>query len=151
MQNHHIWLIAGIVLCTVEMLTGTFFMLVLGVAAFAGALVGWSGLDFWLQVAAASAVGVIGVGWVQGHRKKAPARPPLSLDIGQPVTFERWVSQPEGMGRVYYRGSTWDARIATACDAVPGAILYIQAIDNNVLEVSNQFPQVAVAKEAACS
>lgn len=150
MQNHHIWLIAGIVLCTLEMLTGTFFMLVLGVAALVGALIAWGGYAFWLQAIATSAVGVIGVGWVQLRRNKAPIKPVLSLDVGQPVTFERWISQPEGMGRVYYRGSTWDAHIAP-CDAVPGAILYIQAVNNNVLEVSKQSLKNEAPKEASCS
>ena len=37
MEAHLIWVIAGIILVIVELLTGTFYLLVLGVAAFAGA------------------------------------------------------------------------------------------------------------------
>lgn len=146
MQAHHIWLIAGIVLCTTEMLTGTFFMLVIGLAAFAGAAVAWSGQEFWLQALVAAIVGVAGVIWVQSHRRRSTSAPMPSFDVGQPVSFERWVSQPNGMGRVNYRGSTWEARLSPGLDPAPGTVLYIRTFANNILEVSDQ-PPSAPAKE----
>ena len=38
-----IWVIAGFVLVIAELLTGTFYLLVIGIGAFAGALVAWLG------------------------------------------------------------------------------------------------------------
>lgn len=140
MQDHHLWLIAGIALCIVEMTTGTFFMLVIGIAAFAGAGTAWARYDFWTQALVAAAVATGGVLWVNAHRRKSPGTPLPALDLGQTATFERWVSQGQGMARVTYRGTSWEARLAEGLDPAPGTVLYIRAMDGNVLHVSDQPP-----------
>ena len=140
MQAARLWLIAGIILCIAEMLTGTFFLLVIGVAALAGAAVAWFGADMWLQVCAASAIAVIGVGWVQVHRRHSPGKSMPALDLGQPVSFEKWISQSDGMARINYRGSTWDARLPNGLDPAPGTILFIQAVEGSVFQVSDNKP-----------
>jgi membrane protein implicated in regulation of membrane protease activity len=50
MASYVLWAIAGFVLVIAELLTGTFYLLVFGVAALAGALVAYLGGAFWLQV-----------------------------------------------------------------------------------------------------
>ena len=49
METHLIWLAAGFILVIAELLTGTFYLVVLGIAAFAGALATWFGLGHWPQ------------------------------------------------------------------------------------------------------
>lgn len=141
MQNYHYWLIAGLALCIIEMLSGTFFLLVLGIAALAGGVTGWLGGGFWLQACVASLLAVIGVILVHNYRRRSahiPAMP--SFDLGQPVTFEQWVSQNDGMARVNYRGTTWDARVSAGQPPAPGAILYIQSVEGNILIISDVRP-----------
>ena len=141
MQIYHYWLIVGIALFIIEMLTGTFFLLVLGVAAMAGGITGWLGGGFWLQACVASLLAVIGVILVHNYRRRAAHAPAMaSFDVGQPVTFEQWVSQNDGMARVNYRGTTWDARVSAGQPPAPGTILYIQTVEGSLLNISDVRP-----------
>ena len=144
MQTYHYWLIAGLALCTVEMLVGTFFLLVLGIAALAGGITGWLGGGFWLQACVASLLAVVGVILVHNYRRRSAHAPAMaSFDVGQPVTFEQWVSQNEGMARVNYRGTTWDALVSSSQPPTPGSILYIQAVEGSLLRLSDVKPCVS--------
>lgn len=69
METYLIWLVAGFVLVIAELVTGTFFLLVLGIAAFAGSAMAWFGLGFWLEALCAATVAVAGVFWVRQDRK----------------------------------------------------------------------------------
>jgi len=139
-QDYHYWLIVGLALCTAEMLSGTFFLLVLGVAALAGAITGWLGGGLWLQTCIAVLLAIVGVFWVHHYRHRLQVSALPSFDIGQPVSFEQWVSQSDGMARVNYRGTTWDARVSCGHTPAAGSILYIQSVEGNLLCVSDVKP-----------
>ncbi len=134
MQNAYIWLIVAIGLGIAEMLTGTFFLLVLAIAGLAGAAVAWAGFGFWLQAGVAALIAVIGVQLVRARRRTESAPMP-SLDVGQPVNFETWVNREHGMARVNYRGASWEARLSPDLDPAPGAVLYIEASEGNVFRL----------------
>ena len=135
MQDYLIWTILGFVLVIVELMTGTFYLLVLGVGALFAALAAWMGAPFIVQVAVAGAVASFGTWWVQKwhaqHRKDGDQA--NAIDVGQTVTVARWVNHPEGMLRVKYRGTEWDARIKpgdlVAAGTAEGGMLYILAQD----------------------
>jgi membrane protein implicated in regulation of membrane protease activity len=55
-----IWLVAGFALVILELLTGTFYLLVIGAGAFAGALAAWLGGPFLAQAVASCAVALVG-------------------------------------------------------------------------------------------
>jgi len=140
MQDHHLWIIAAALLGIAEMLTGTFFLLVLAAGAIAGALAAWLGQGFWLQSGAAALVAIGGVILVQSRRRKlAPEQ--AALDVGQTVIFEQWISQADGMARVRYRGTSWEARLAAGSQPDDGEIFFIEAVDNGVLRISTPKPQ----------
>jgi membrane protein implicated in regulation of membrane protease activity len=137
MQDYLIWTILGFVLVIVELMTGTFYLLVLGVGALAGALAAWLGAPFLVQVAAAGLLASIGTWIVQKwhatqHKEGDQGN---ALDVGQTVIVERWVNQAEGMLRVRYRGTDWDARIKpgdlVSAGATKGTMLYILAQDGH--------------------
>ena len=65
MDNYLVWLIAGFILVIVELATTTFYLLVFGIAAFAGAGVAYAGGALIWQAIVAAAVAVAGVFWVQ--------------------------------------------------------------------------------------
>jgi membrane protein implicated in regulation of membrane protease activity len=125
MADYPVWAAAGLVLVIAELVTGTFYLLVLGIAALVGAAVAFSGLGFWIQAIGASVIAVAGVIWIHQRRKLiTPAAMP-SPDFGQPVTWESWVSQPDRF-----------ARVVGECAGEPGEMLYISAVHGNTLEVA---------------
>ena len=63
-----IWAIAGLALVIVELLTGTFYLLMLGVAAFGAAGAAWLGYDFSVQVIVAAVVAGVGCYAVHVYR-----------------------------------------------------------------------------------
>lgn len=62
------WAAAGFVLVIVELLTGTFYLLMLGMAAFAAAGAAWLGYDFAVQSIVGSVVAAVGCYGVYTHR-----------------------------------------------------------------------------------
>jgi membrane protein implicated in regulation of membrane protease activity len=137
MEPYLAWIIAGFVLVIIELLTGTFYLLVIGVGAFAGALIAWAGAGFFVQAVAACAVALAGTAWVRGWhaRQKKGAVEDNLLDRGQPVVLESWVDAAAGRARVQYRGASWDARLPGGERPEPGATLYIVGQDGNAFLV----------------
>ena len=83
-----IWAIVGLALVIVELLTGTFYLLMLGVAAFGAAGAAWLGYDFPLQVVVACLIAAGGCYGVHAYREKNRNRQMPSLDAGMPASFE---------------------------------------------------------------
>ncbi len=102
------WLIAG-GLVVAELLSGTFYLLMLSLGAVAAALTAYAGASVTWQIVTAAAVG--GAAAVLWHLKK-----PLNndaqdsnvhLDIGETVTVDAWTDQ--GQAQVKHRGAQWAA------------------------------------------
>jgi membrane protein implicated in regulation of membrane protease activity len=140
MESHFLWLIVGIVLIIAELLTGTFYLLFLGLAALVGAAAAFLGAPLWVQAIVVAAGSVAGVMWVNRHRRATQQQPMPSLDVGQSVSFLAWVSEKDGAARVRYRDAEWDARVSGGCSGEPGELLYITAVSGNLLEVSKARP-----------
>lgn len=140
MDAYLLWMVAGIVLIIVEMLTGTFYLLVLGIAALVASGAAWLGHSFWVQAVVTSAVAIAGVMLVNRYRSRSAPASKQSLDIGQSVTLESWISEADGLARVNYRNAQWEARVSGA--RVPdGKVFYIHAVEGNTLLVSAARPQ----------
>jgi membrane protein implicated in regulation of membrane protease activity len=138
MQPYLAWIVAGFVLVIIELLTGTFYLLVIGVGAFAGAAVAWAGGGFLAQAVGACAVALVGAWYVRrwhASKQKDGGAKDNFLDLGQPVVLESWVDPGSRMARVTYRGTTWDARVAAGAQAEPGQTLIINGQDGSTLLV----------------
>lgn len=134
-----LWVVAGFALVIAELVTGTFYLLVVGLGAFAGALAAWLGAEILVQAVVGSAVALAGAWavhhWHFANRKGDEGRGNL-LDRGQPVVLEGWSNESAGLARVKYRGASWDARfVPDDGRPVPGSTLYIDAMDGNTLVV----------------
>ena len=140
MEHYLYWLIAGFLLVIAELLSGTFYLLVLGVAAFAGGAAAWSGASFWVEAVVAAAVAVAGAVWVHQWHKGSGRVSMRPLDVGQSAVFETWVSREARHARVKYRDTQWDAIVEGSADASPGEIFYIAATDGNTLKLSKIRP-----------
>ena len=135
-----IWLIAGFALVIAELLSGTFYLLMLGAAAFGGAAVAYLGHGFGAQTVAAVLIAAAGCYGVHVWRSKNSREQMVSVDAGQPANFEHWVDQGGGLARVRYRGASWDAKVDGAGELLAGALLYVMRIEGHRLEVSRKRP-----------
>lgn len=135
-----LWAVAGLALVIVELLTGTFYLVMLGLAAFGAAAAAWLGYDFAVQVIVTAVVA--GVGCYAVHiyrvRNKAEQMPPI--DAGMPATFESWVDAGARLARVHYRGASWEAQVQGGEGVQPGATVYVLAVDGNTLKVAKNRP-----------
>lgn len=135
------WLVAGILLVIVELMTGTFYLLILGIAAIAASIVAWSGGTFWMQAAIAGAVAIGGLFFVVNRRRDIEGQGSIEpIDIGQPAAFEAWRHEPDRLAQVRYRGATWDAVVEGDGAVAAGATLYVTAVQGNRLKVSTRQP-----------
>lgn len=114
MALQYLWWIAAAILVGVEMMTGTFYLLIVALACVVGGLVAVAGLDIGWQWGIAAVVEVIGTMLVVRWKRTHQAQPKLSnnLDVGQRVSVIEW--RPDGSARVAYRGTQWDAVLDSA-------------------------------------
>ena len=140
MDHAVVWAVAGLVLVIVELLTGTFYLLVLGIAAFGAALAAWLGLQFSAQSIVAALIGVIGCYGVHLYRARNRAEQMAPIDAGMPASFESWLDAGARLARVRYRGASWDARVEGGDALEPGATVYVLAADGNTLRVTRTRP-----------
>ena len=138
MEHFWTWWIVAAVLIGAELLTGTFYLLAIGIAVGLGGVAAWLGADEPMQFAIAGVLGVV-LTMVAHRWRIARATPPQQpgLDIGQAVQVLRWNS--DGTARVAYRGSEWDAEPAKA-GGERTETMYIVATRANVLIVSDRKP-----------
>ena len=136
MQPALAWLLLGLVLVVAELLSGTFYLLILGLAAGVGSLAAWLGGPFWMQALLASVAAVAGSIMVRRGKSGAAAAKGNSMDIGQTAVLEAWVSEPQRLAKVRYRGASWEAEVLGDDHVEPGTVLYVSGTDGNRLEVS---------------
>jgi len=130
-----VWILTAITLVIVELLTGTFFLLVLGIAAAGGAALAYAGLTFWAQTAAATVIAILGVVMVQRYRSRVKSSGSINaIDVGHRVTLDSWVNESEGIARVQYRGTLWDAKVIGERGA--GTTFYIRGLDGSILHIA---------------
>lgn len=141
MEAYLMWLVAGMGLIIVEMMMGTLVLLVLGLAAFGGAAAAWMGFSFSIQAVVAVALAAAGM-IVAGNLKKKKAagdKNESSLDVGHTVILESWVSEADGVAKVRYRNTTWDARV-TGERTPGGKVFYIVSTNGNTLNIGSTKP-----------
>ena len=106
------WLLAGSAVA-VELLTGTFYLLMLALGLAAAALATHAGAPMVAQIVTASVVGggaVVAWHWVKRSRPGDPsarADRSVNLDVGELVMIDAW--DAEGTAQVKYRGANWTA------------------------------------------
>ena len=137
-----VWIVAGFALAIAELLSGTFYLLVIGLGAFAGALIAWLGGNMLVQAIVGGIVAVAGAFAVHHwhSRQKSGDAQSNFLDRGQPVVLEGWANESANLARVKYRGTSWDARIAAGARPAPGTTLYIEGQEGNTLVVAATAP-----------
>lgn len=134
MSAYILWWIVALALVGLELTTGTFYLLVYGVAAAAAGIAAWLGMGLVAQLVIAAVIGIAGtVALKKWRRAEATDADLQDLDIGHSVALETWQN---GKGQVKYRGALWDAE-AESPEVDAGRPLYIRAMRGSVLVVGN--------------
>jgi membrane protein implicated in regulation of membrane protease activity len=126
MQDQYWWWVLALALGIVELLTGTFYLLVLALACAGGGVVALAGGSAVWQLIAAASMAVIGWGALHAwHPARSRAAGGTSdrdviLDIGERVRVARW--DESGRSEVTYRGARWQVELDPASKADPAAL-----------------------------
>ena len=111
MADSTIWWLIGGVLVAAELMTGTFYLLMLAIGMASGAIGAHLGASTPWQLVVASAVGAGAViAWHQlrprtTQEPSAQSNPNVNLDIGEVIDVAHW--DADGTAHVKYRGAQW--------------------------------------------
>lgn len=109
------WWIGAGVLVVLELISGTFYLLMIALGCVAAAIANLAGAAADLQFAVAAGVALAAVLLLRRSRfgrrtrKEASKNPDVNLDIGQTLSVPAW---HERRARVNYRGAAWDVELA---------------------------------------
>lgn len=115
MDSYIIWFVVAFGLLVAELLTGTFYLLVIALALGVAGVAAWLGAPVALQFVLAAAIGLGGSMWLRNTRfgkrlhEKGNDRV-QHMDIGQSLRVEQWT--PARTARANYRGAVWDVELA---------------------------------------
>jgi membrane protein implicated in regulation of membrane protease activity len=134
-----LWWIGAGVLVVLELMHGTFYLLMVALGFVAAALARLAGADLMLQfgIAAVVALGAVLVlrksrfGRKTRTRAEAARNPDVNLDIGSTLTVPTWHA---GHARTSYRGATWDVELSPG-EPEDANVYEITALRGNCLVV----------------
>lgn len=132
------WMVLAFGLLIMELLTGTFYLLVIAVAVAAAGLADLAGASLTLQLVVAAVIGLAGSIWLRRSRfgRLDRASEALqNLDVGQVVRVDGWTAG--NTARAHYRGAEWDVQLAPGELAVPGEFV-IRAVQGSRLVVARK-------------
>lgn len=130
------WLIAG-ALVVAELLTFSFYLLMLAVGAVAGAIAAHLGAGETLQIVTAALLGTAAVAACYLLRRRNARRQPaqsdrsMNLDIGESVQVDNWAA--DGTAQVRYRGAQWTVVLRPGNAPTPGTHRVAEIIGNRLL------------------
>ncbi len=139
MDNYVGWFVIGFGLVVAELLTGTFYLLVIAVAFGAAGVAALLGAPMVLQLATAAAVSLGGTLWLRASRfgrrlhDRATSDHVQNMDVGQTLRVEQWAQNRTS--RASYRGATWDVELVPGEEPTPGEFV-IREIHANRLIVA---------------
>jgi len=116
------WLLAGAAVA-VELVTGTFYLLMIAVGLAAAAISAHLGASTAMQLVTAAVVGTASVGLTHLVRARRPealpagTNPDVNMDVGETVQVDDW--QADGTALVRYRGAQW--AVVQAAGGTPSA------------------------------
>jgi membrane protein implicated in regulation of membrane protease activity len=144
MADWILWFILAGALVVLEMLTGTFYLLMIAVGVAAGGFVALAGFGAAAQLLVAAVVGALATlalrhsRWGKIERADAARDANVNLDIGETIAVNDWNQGASGAtARVMYRGAMWDVDLEPGANAQPGSFI-IREMRGNRLIVANK-------------
>ena len=130
------WLLAGTAVA-IELATGTFYLLMIGVGMAAAAVAAHLGLPLTGQILTAAFFGGGAVAFWHWKNSKRPqstqlnANPDVHIDIGEAVQVDQW--NADGTASVRYRGANWTAIQATSSPPTTGQFRIKEMLGNRLV------------------
>jgi len=139
MHSGLFWWVGAGVLIVLELMQGTFYLLMVALGFIAAALarLAGAGLPLQFSVAAVVALGAVLVlrksryGRKTKTRAEAARNPDVNLDIGSTLTVPAW---HDGRARTSYRGASWEVELAPG-EPEDANLYEITALHGNCLVV----------------
>ena len=137
MADSTLWWLAAGGLVAAELLTGTFYLLMISLGLVAAALSAHAGAPLaWQWVAAAGVGGSSVLIWRRFKRLQSPAAPAQSnhdvnMDIGATVHVQSW--HDDGTCNVKYRGAQWDAALMPGESPASGTYTIAEVIGSRLI------------------
>jgi len=135
MIDSTMWFVLTGVLVALELMTGSFYLLMLGLGTLAATLTAVAGYVLSVQLVVAAVVGGLGVVLLGKWRKRQAITPQdaqdQNLDLGATVMVEAWDAQ--GTTQVKHRGAVWSAAHVTHQAPAPGAHRIQAMVGNRLL------------------
>ena len=139
LQSGLFWWIGAGVLIVLELMHGSFYLLMVALGFIAAAFARLAGLDLPLQLGIAAAVALAAVlllrksrfGRKTRTRAEAAHNPDVNIDIGSTLTVPAW---HDGRARTNYRGAAWDVMLAPG-EPEDAPLYEITALRGNCLVV----------------
>lgn len=144
MNESQIWWVLAGALVAIELVTGTFYLLMMALGMAAAALVAYAGWGLATQMWVASVVGGGAVAlwhFLRGRQPKplpASANRDVNLDIGSQVTVNEW--RADGTALVQFRGAMWTAVAAQPSDHAHVGQFTITELHGNRLTLARFSP-----------
>ncbi len=133
----HFWWLLGGGLVIVELLTGTFYLLMIALGCLAGGVATLLGFSVSAQLMIGAVVALTAVYFLHRSRLMVPRKHEQqtsdnNLDLGALVQVNAW---QERRARVLYRGTQWDVELAEG-ETSSGQWYEIKAMRGNLLIVA---------------
>ena len=139
MEPYILWFLLALGLFIAEMMTSTFYMMVLSAAMCIGGAAALMEMSPAVQLGLSAMTSIVGVILLSRWKAQQPAAPEDDQpDLGQPVQVRFW--REDGTARVHYRGADWDAEPESA-DTPQIKTLYIKAMQGSTLILTQHKPQ----------
>ena len=130
------WLLAGSVIA-VELLTGTFYLLMLSLGLAGGAIAAHLGATIPMQLVIAAVLGGgLVVAWRSYKKHQPPALPAganrdVNLDIGETLLVEAW--NEDGPSTAKYRGAVWNVSLRVGTVSTPGLHRIVEVVGSRLV------------------
>lgn len=132
-----LWWLVTAVAVIIELLSGTFYLLMLAIGLAAGAIAAHLGLSGVTQIVACAIVGAGAVFAAYWVKRRRPGDPParadrsVNLDVGETVQVNEWAA--DGTAVVKYRGANWTAIHRDGAVPVTGPHRVVELVGSRLL------------------
>ncbi len=130
------WLLTGAFIA-VELLTGTFYLLMLSLGLAGAAVAAHLGATVTVQLVVAAVLGGgFVVAWRSYKKHQPPALPPranrsVNLDIGETLQVDAW--NEDGASTAKYRGAVWSVSLRPGAVSTPGLHRIVEVIGSRLV------------------
>jgi len=134
-----IWIVLGLTLLILEMVTLTFILVFIAVGCFAAGLISYFTPVYAIQIVSCAVVTLIGL---FGFRKQLQSRMlksiTLKADIGKEILIDHGI-HPHQTARITYQGTSWQVTNLDPEEIKKGDRVCIVGIDGNTLLIRKVF------------